>query len=130
MGFWIHVHPGFASTRSFHNPLTKDTSARYESSPVVLEQNLPTAFTEPDVYFTSSKSKGAYERQAIQTNALCMYGAHDDFDRITTLVTRIAFFATTVDNKSPLYVPFALKQSHPEIYGQYHCPTKRILGIS
>jgi hypothetical protein len=46
MGFWIHVHPGFASTWSFHNQLTKDISARYASSPVVAEQNLPTAFTE------------------------------------------------------------------------------------
>jgi hypothetical protein len=48
-----------------------------------------------------------------------MYGSRPDVDRITTLVTRISSYATTVDNKSPMYVPFALKQSHPEVYGQY-----------
>jgi hypothetical protein len=48
-----------------------------------------------------------------------MYGSRDDFDRITTLLTIISSFATTDDNKTPLYVPFALKKSYPEIYGQY-----------
>jgi hypothetical protein len=120
MGFWMHVHPGFASTRSFQNQLSKKNIAdRYDSSPVVAELNLPTEFAEPDVYFTSSKCKGTYGHQPLQTNTLCMYGSRTDFDRIATLVTHISSFATTVDNKTPMYVPFALKQSHPEIYGQY-----------
>jgi hypothetical protein len=119
MGFWMHVHPAFASTRSFHNQLTKNIADCYESSPVTIEQNLPTEFSEPDVYFTPSKCKGTYDQQPIQSNALCMYGSCSDFDRITTMVTRISSFATTDDNKTPMYIPFALKQTHPEIYGQY-----------
>jgi hypothetical protein len=119
MGFWMHVHPGFASTRAFHNQLSNNISDNYTSSPVVAELNLPADYSEPDVYFTPSKCKGTYEQTSIQSNALFIYGSRDDFDRITTLVTRISSFATTDDNKTPLYVPFALKKSHPEIYGQY-----------
>jgi hypothetical protein len=119
MGFWMHVHPGFASTRSFHNQLTMNIAVRYDSLPVVAELNLPTEFAEPDVYFTSSKCKGTYGSKPLQTNALCMYGSRTDFDRTTTLVTRISSFASTDDNTTPMYVPFALKKSHPEIYGQY-----------
>jgi hypothetical protein len=48
-----------------------------------------------------------------------MFGSHDDFDRTTVMLTRISKFAGISDNKSPLYVPFALKKSHPEIYGNY-----------
>jgi hypothetical protein len=46
MGFWMHVHPGFASTRSFHNQLSKNIADRYASSPVIAELNLPTEFQE------------------------------------------------------------------------------------
>jgi hypothetical protein len=115
----LHIHPGFASTRSFHNQLTRDISSNYAASTVVAKHNLPTEFTEPDVFFTPSKCKSTYAKQSIQSNVLCTYGSRPDVNRITTLVTRISSYATTVDNKSPMYVPFALKQSHPEVYGQY-----------
>jgi hypothetical protein len=71
------------------------------------------------VYSTQSKCRGTYDNQSIKTNAMCMYGLHSNFDRVTVLITRISSYATTVDDKSPMYVPFVLKQSHPEIYGQY-----------
>jgi hypothetical protein len=119
MGFWVHVHPGFASTRSFHNQFSKDISDRYDTSPVVAALNLPAEFSEPDVFFTSSKCKGIYDNQHIPTNALCMYGSCTDSDRTTTMVTRISSFATTADDKTPMYVPFTLKKSCPEIYGKY-----------
>jgi hypothetical protein len=119
MGFWLHVHPGFASSRALHTQISKNISDRYDTSPVVAEMQLPTEFSEPDVFFTSSKCKGAYGNQPIQTNALRMNGSQTDFDRTTTMVTRISSFATTADDKTRMYVPFALKQSHPEIYGTY-----------
>jgi hypothetical protein len=119
MGFWLHVHPGFASTRSFHSQLTNNIAARYEDSPVVRELNLPAEFYEPDVYFTATKCKGVYDAQPIQSNVLCQYGSPEDFDRSTSLITRICSFAETDDNETPMYIPFALKKSHPEIYGQY-----------
>ncbi len=55
MGFWLHVHPGFASTRSFHHQLTQDIAFRYSTSSAVKEFNLPIDFSEPDVYFTPSQ---------------------------------------------------------------------------
>jgi hypothetical protein len=119
MGFWIHVHPGFASTRAFHNQLTRNISSHYVDSPVVSELNLPAKLSEPDVFFTPAKCTGTYDQHLIISNALCMYGVRTDADRITVLVTGICSFATTIDNKPPMYVPFALKKSHPEIYGQY-----------
>jgi hypothetical protein len=119
MGFWLHVRPGKASTRAFHNQLTRNISSNYDASPVVAELNLPSEFTEPDVFFAPAKCKGTYKRQPLTSNALCMYGARSDADHITLLVTRICSFATTIDNKTLMYVPFALKTSHPEIYGQY-----------
>jgi hypothetical protein len=48
-----------------------------------------------------------------------MYGSRPYYDHITTLVMWISSYATTVDDKSPMYVPFALKQSHPDVYGHY-----------
>jgi hypothetical protein len=119
MGFWLHVHPGFASTRAFHNELTRNISSHYADSPVVTELNLPSTLTEPDIFFTPAKCNGTYDQHPISSNALCMYGVRTDADRITVLITRVCSFATTVDNKTPLYVPFALKKSHPEIYRQY-----------
>jgi hypothetical protein len=119
MGFWLHIHPCFASTHSFNNQLCRDISKTYAVSPVVAEMKLPTEFTDPDVYFTPSKYKGTYDKQVINSNALCMYGSRADFDHTTTMITRISSFATTIDDKSPMYVPFALKTSHPEVFGQY-----------
>jgi hypothetical protein len=119
MGFWLHVHPGFASTRAFHNQLTRNIPMQYAASPIVAELKLPSEFKEPDVFFSQAKCKGTYESQPLTSNALCMYGPRTDADHITLLVTRICSFATTIDNKTPMYVPFALKKDHPEIYGQY-----------
>jgi hypothetical protein len=35
------------------------------------------------------------------------------------MLTRILKYAKIDDNKSPMYVPFTLKKSHPEIYDRY-----------
>jgi hypothetical protein len=61
MGFWLHVHPGFASTRAFHNQLTRNISMQYAASPIAAELKLPSEFKEPDVFFSQAKCKGTYE---------------------------------------------------------------------
>jgi hypothetical protein len=124
MGFWLHVHPGFASPKAFHTQLCNDLEAKY-SDPATLAacnlsaDDLPTNYSQPDVYFASSKCKGSYDNKPLHTNALCMYGSKPDFDRTTHMITRLSSFATTEDDTTPMYVPFALKLSHPEVYGKY-----------
>jgi hypothetical protein len=119
MAFWLHVHLGFASTRAFHSQICKDLLLIQYATTNLALLGLPDTFVEPEIFFTSAKCKGTYEDQDIQTNALTMYGTREDFDRTTTMLTRLSSFASKDDDKSPLYVPFALKRSHPEIYGQY-----------
>jgi hypothetical protein len=118
MGFWMRIHPGFASSRAFHTQLYKDIPSKYPTTNLEL-LGLPATFSEPDVFFTATKCKGTLDNQHLQTNALTMYGTREDLDRTTTLVTRLSSFASLDDDKSPLYVPFALKQSHPDVYGNY-----------
>jgi hypothetical protein len=118
MGFWLHVHPGFASTRAFHSQICKDISPWYATSNLTL-LGLPVMFAEPEIFFTSAKCKGSYDGQSLQTNILVMYETRDDFDRSTTMITHLTSFATADDDKTPCYVPFALKRNHPNIYGQY-----------
>jgi hypothetical protein len=101
-----------------HTQICKDLLARYATTNLEL-LNLPPVFSEPEIFFTPAKCKGIYEGQALQTNALTMYGTSGDFDRTTILLTRLSSFASLDDATSPLYVPFALKKSHPEVYGQY-----------
>jgi hypothetical protein len=118
MGFWMRVHPGFASPRAFHTQLCKDLLSKYHSTNLE-SLGLPATFSEPEVFFAATKCKGTLDNQALQTNALTMYGTREDFDRTTTLVTCLSTFASLDDDKSPLYVPFALKHSHPDVYGNY-----------
>jgi hypothetical protein len=118
MGFRLHVHPGFASTRAFHTQICEDLLLKYANTNLDA-LGLPATFTEPDIFFTPTKRKGILDSQDIQTNAMTMYSTREDFDRATTLLTRLSTFAGLDDNKSPLYVPFALKKSHPEVYGEY-----------
>jgi hypothetical protein len=83
MGFWLHLHPGFASSRAFHTQLCKDLLSKYASTNLAL-LNLPPTFSEPDICFTPAKCKGSY-------------------------------------------VPFALKKSHPEVYGEYRAQQNAFL---
>jgi hypothetical protein len=118
MDFWLHVHPGFASTRAFHSQVCKELLTQYATTNLAL-LHLPDIFAEPEIFFTSAKSKGSCEDQDIQTNTLTMYGTRKAFDHMTTMLTRLSSSASADDDKLPLYVPFALKRSHPEFYGQY-----------
>jgi hypothetical protein len=81
--------------------------------------NLPDGFAEPKMYFQPGKLRGILDLQVINSQAMIMYGSHEDCDRTNIMLTQISSFAGIDDNKSPLYVPFAMKRSHPEIYGQY-----------
>jgi hypothetical protein len=51
MGFWLHVHPGFASPRAFSSQITADIQARYSQPTILAKCGLPTEFVPPDVYF-------------------------------------------------------------------------------
>jgi hypothetical protein len=114
LGFWLHLHPGFASSRSFHTQLCKDLLSKYASTNLAL-LNLPPTFSEPGIFFTPAKCRSSYEGQALQTHALTMYCTRDDFDRTTTLLTRPSTYTSQDNNKTHLYVSFALKTSHPEV---------------
>jgi hypothetical protein len=50
---------------------------------------------------------------------MVMFGTPEDFDRTTIMLTRISKYAGISDTTLPIYVPFALKKSHPELYGNY-----------
>jgi hypothetical protein len=86
MGFWVRVHPGFASTREFHTQICKDLLTHYATTNLKL-LDLPPIFSEPKIFFTSTKCTGSYDGQTLQTNALTMYGTRDDFDRTTIMLT-------------------------------------------
>jgi hypothetical protein len=119
MGFWLHVHPGFASPRAFGAQINADLQNRYNQPAVIAECGLPAHFAAPEIYFSPAKCHGRLDDTRINSNALCMYTAADDADTVTTLITRISSFAASENSFSPFYVPFALKTHHPDVYGSY-----------
>jgi hypothetical protein len=58
MGFWLRVHPGFASMRAFHTQLCADLRGRYGNIPDLQSLNLPDNFAEPEMYFQPGKLRG------------------------------------------------------------------------
>jgi hypothetical protein len=65
MGFWLHVHPGFASTRAFNTQLCKDLRDRYADVDRKA-LNLPNEFADPEMYFQATKCRGIYDGAAIK----------------------------------------------------------------
>jgi hypothetical protein len=120
MGFWLHVHPGFASPRAFGAQINADLNNRYHHKPAVLaECGLPETFNPPEIYFSPAKCHGTLDDTRINSNALCMYTDAGDADTVTNLITRLSSFADSENSFSPFYVPFALKTHHPDVYGAY-----------
>jgi hypothetical protein len=47
MGFWLHVHPGFASPRAFRAQMDADLQTRYNQPAILAKCGLPTEFASP-----------------------------------------------------------------------------------
>jgi hypothetical protein len=119
MGFWLHVHPGFASPRAFGAQINADIEARYNQPAILAECGLPAEFTPPEIYFSPAKCHGKLDDKRINSNAVCMYADADAADTVTNMITRLSSFAASENSLSPCYVPFALKAHHPDVYGSY-----------
>jgi hypothetical protein len=53
IGFWMNLHPGFASSRVFHTEIIQDIEEQYEKHPDVIDElRLPTEYVPVDICFS------------------------------------------------------------------------------
>jgi hypothetical protein len=61
IGFWINIHPGFASSRVFHSELLSDIDTEYRKHPDLLAKyNVPTEQPNIDMYPCRRKINADY----------------------------------------------------------------------
>jgi hypothetical protein len=78
IGFWMNIHPGFASSRVFHSQLLDDIDRQYQKHPDLIAQyDLPTERTPLDMYLCRRTINADYSlqdiTQQISTDALMVY---------------------------------------------------------
>jgi hypothetical protein len=97
LGFWVNIHPGFASPRSVLEEIKQDISENYSTNPEIITTfDLPATYTPADNYLARGRVSGKYHDTTpghpasplvIDADALLMYSSSDDFDRSLILLT-------------------------------------------
>jgi hypothetical protein len=124
IGFWMNVHPGFASSRVFHTTITQDIEEQYENHPDVIEKfSLPTAHTPAEMYLSRSKIHAEYTNsgkpQTIDTDALMLYAPKNQAELVIIYTTHFSSFSTIIAAADPMFILLAAKYHQPEKFGEY-----------
>jgi hypothetical protein len=126
MGFWVNVHPSFASSYVFRAEIVKSIQEKCNESQALLKTiNLAQEFHEPNIFLERRKLNNAPVHAAdgttstIDMEAFVMYANVDDFARSTTLITRISAFKTPSSRLVPLFIPMELKYKNPKQFSNY-----------
>jgi hypothetical protein len=131
MGFWVKVHPGFASPYSWLAEINSDICENYDKKTDILKQfNLPAQIQPTDMYLARGKFSGQFHTpsannapktvQPITTDALLHYASSDDLQRAMLLLTHISTHAKPSNPQDPIFIPMALvKHSDPMKFGHY-----------
>jgi hypothetical protein len=131
MGFWVNVHPGFASHCSLLEEIKGDISAHYETDPkMFLKCDIPNDYSPPNMYLARGRISGHYHAISaasdnasstpIDTSAMLTYADATDDHRSMGMLTMISSFKHPPTPKSPMFIPLALKKSNPTKFGYYN----------
>lgn len=130
LGFWVNMHPGFASPSSIIEEVKADLAHNYpRSTDVVKKYGLPTTFTPPEIYIARGRVYGQYHTTtdtgeaapalAIDADAMITYSGSPDFHCTLVMLTQIASSKNPRSPASPMFIPFALKKADPLKFGHY-----------
>jgi hypothetical protein len=124
IGFWINIHPGFASSRVFHSELLADIDAQYHKHPDLLAQyQLPTDKPPIDMYLCRRKINADYSlneiTQPISTDALMVYVPQAQTDLTMLYLTKFSSLHTASSTSAPMFIPLLAKYQNPGKFGQF-----------
>jgi hypothetical protein len=125
LGFWVNVHPSFASPHVFHAEICESIQLPYSSDPALLKQlNLAPEYTDPDIYLKRRKLSAPFyapdgTTSPIDTEVFVTYANSDDSARSLVLLTRISTFTAPLTSSAPLFIPMELKYKNPKQFGAY-----------
>jgi hypothetical protein len=124
IGFWMNIHPGFASSRVFHTQVTSDIKAQYEKQHDIISPfTLPNAYEPVEFYFSRQKinadypSKGA--TQKISTDAFMAYVPSASVDRAMVYLTKISSLRKPNYPTDTMFIPLIAKYQNPDQFSQY-----------
>jgi hypothetical protein len=127
LGFWVNIHPGFASPRSVIEELKQDLLENYTNHPAIQKHALPAEFSPTDMYLARGRVSGQFHATtstnstatSIDADVMLMYSSADDFDRTLIFLTQISSLRSPLSDQAPMFIPFALKKSNPQKFGYY-----------
>jgi hypothetical protein len=123
IGFWMNLHPGFASPRVFHSEIAQDLATQYEQHHDVIQKfKLPAKFTAVELYLSRRKIQAQYPQngtnQPISTDALMTYANKEHAEMAIIQLTHMSSFRKAVSGTDPMFIPLAAKYHTPAKFGQ------------
>jgi uncharacterized coiled-coil protein SlyX len=125
MGFWVNVHPRFASAHVFHAEICDSIKLDYNTDPNLLDAlGLDHDYSPPAIYLDRRKVSSSFHSadgttSDLDTEAFVTYADYDDLHRSAAMLTRLSSFRTPDSPTSPLFIPMELKYANPKKFGEY-----------
>jgi hypothetical protein len=124
IGFWMNVHPGFASPRVFHTNIVNDIEKQYSHHPKVLDSfRLPPDYSSVEMYLSRSKIHAEYTQggttQSIDTDALMIYTLKSTAELTIICLTHLSLFSTAHNAADPMFILLAAKYHTPTKFGEF-----------
>jgi hypothetical protein len=124
IGFWMNIHPGFASARVFHSQLLHDIETQYHKHPELISKyQLPTEMTPIDMYLCRRKINADYALQdipqPISTDALMVYVPKGQTDLAMIYLTQLSSLNKPSSPCAPMFIPLLAKYHTPGKFGKY-----------
>jgi hypothetical protein len=121
LGFWMNVHPVFASPSVFLNELYHDIEEQYvQHLDVIAKFRLPSQYTKVDIYLRRRKIHAQYTvdgaSQSIDTDAFMTYVPKDIAEPAIIHLTKISSLINAKNADDPMYTPLAAKYHTPKTF--------------
>jgi hypothetical protein len=121
LGFWVNVHPGFASPRSLLEEIKSKISEQYRTDTAIFKtHDIPTNYSPPNMYLARGRISGHYHTISaaganaptipIDTDALLTYADATHAHRSMVMLTMISSFKNPPTPKSPMFIPLTFKK--------------------
>jgi hypothetical protein len=123
VGFWMNIHPGFASHRVFHTQIVTDIQEQYEHHPAVItEFRLPKQHSPVELYLSRRKIHAQYslngKTQNIDTEAIMTHAVKEEAELAIIYLTKISSFCRPTSATYPMFIPLAAKYHTPAKFGE------------
>jgi hypothetical protein len=123
VGFWMNVHPGFASPRVFYTQIVEDIEEQYANHPGVIGKcQLPTEHSPVELYLSRRKIHAQYplnnKSQTIDTDALMTYAVKAEAELALIYLTKLSSFNKPISATAPMLIALNAKYTAPAKFGE------------